>query len=295
MAGLKQDSKGNYRARKRLPDDVREEYGRLYGARYEAKFFAPKTLTRQDATRRYGEWLADVEGRIAAIRAQRKGEGIVLTAQQTRALAGEWYDWFIARYPVTNQQKWEDLRDQVQDALHEATGDDEWEQNNPDDLWSDDEQLRKTVRPLLADLGETAQFLGMKGVALDNDTRERFLDYLYEDLAAAFQRLIKISQGDYSLDKYRDRFPKFEGADTGETPIQLFERWAVESEPSVHTIESWRYVFRDMERGFKGRSAASIKPEEAQQWIRTRVTKERSAQTVRGTLLVPVMRYSDGP
>jgi hypothetical protein len=26
----------------RLPDDVREEYGRLYGARHEAKF-APKT------------------------------------------------------------------------------------------------------------------------------------------------------------------------------------------------------------------------------------------------------------
>lgn len=51
MAGLTQDSKGNYRVRKRLPDDVREEYGRLYGPRYEAKFFAPKILTRRDATR----------------------------------------------------------------------------------------------------------------------------------------------------------------------------------------------------------------------------------------------------
>jgi tripartite-type tricarboxylate transporter receptor subunit TctC len=30
MASLVQDTKGNYRARKRLPDDVREEYGRLY-------------------------------------------------------------------------------------------------------------------------------------------------------------------------------------------------------------------------------------------------------------------------
>jgi hypothetical protein len=29
MASLTQDSKGNYKARKRLPDDEREEYGRL--------------------------------------------------------------------------------------------------------------------------------------------------------------------------------------------------------------------------------------------------------------------------
>jgi hypothetical protein len=43
MAKLRRDENGNYLARKRLPDDVREEYGRLYGARYEAKFSAPKT------------------------------------------------------------------------------------------------------------------------------------------------------------------------------------------------------------------------------------------------------------
>ena len=54
----------------------------------------------------------------------------------------------------------------------------------------------------------------MKGMALDNETRDRFLDFLYEDLAPAFQRLLKISQGDYSPDRYRERFPKFEGADT---------------------------------------------------------------------------------
>jgi hypothetical protein len=32
MVKLSQDDKGNYIARKRLPDDVREEYQRLYGA-----------------------------------------------------------------------------------------------------------------------------------------------------------------------------------------------------------------------------------------------------------------------
>jgi hypothetical protein len=40
MVSLRQDSNGNFIARKRLPEDVREEYGRRYGARHEAKFSA---------------------------------------------------------------------------------------------------------------------------------------------------------------------------------------------------------------------------------------------------------------
>ena len=55
----------DYLARKRLPDDVREEYGRLYGARYDAKFSAPRTTKSHEAQQRYAVWLAEVEGRIA--------------------------------------------------------------------------------------------------------------------------------------------------------------------------------------------------------------------------------------
>jgi hypothetical protein len=86
MASLTQDSKGNYKARKRLPDDVREEYGRLYGARFEAKFSAPKGTSKQDATRQYGEWLAEVEGRIANILAQHRGEGVALLLAPNRVV-----------------------------------------------------------------------------------------------------------------------------------------------------------------------------------------------------------------
>ena len=44
MVKLRQDSTGKYLARKRLPDDVREEYGRRYKAHFEAKFSAPSGL-----------------------------------------------------------------------------------------------------------------------------------------------------------------------------------------------------------------------------------------------------------
>lgn len=125
----------------------------------------------------------------------------------------------------------------------------------------------------------------MKGIALDNEARGRFLDFLYEDLAAAFHRLIKISQGDYSPDKYRERFPKFEGADTGETPWQLFEKWVAEREPRASSVESWRYVFREMKDYFNGRSAASITADEAQQWINSLKNPKRSSRTVKRTWL----------
>ncbi|HEV3160401.1 MAG TPA: hypothetical protein VGZ89_10505 [Xanthobacteraceae bacterium] len=283
MVRLRQDSKGNYSARKRLPDDVREEYGRRYGPRFEAKFSVPASAGAHAAKQKFREWDAEIEGRIAAIRAERNGEGIALTPQQARALAGEWYLWFTARHPVSDVQKWEALRDQVHQALREAVGEAEWERSDPDDLWQEDEELRKDVRPVLADVGETAQFLAIKGLALNSEARGCFLDWLYDDLSSALRRLIRIAQGNYRDDKYAERFPKFEGTDTGETPQQLFDTWVSEKKPARGTVESWQYVFAATTAHYRGRSAASISPDEAQEWIKGLVSPQRSAGTVANT------------
>jgi integrase len=284
MVSLSQDSKGNYRARKRLPDDVRDDYGRLYGPRLEAKFFAPASTKRHEAERQFDEWKLETNGRIAAIRAQRNGDGTALTRQQARALAGEWYDWFLARHS-SSERNWDEARDKVQDAMREVVGGRRWEQNHPDELWEQDEELRAAVRPVLADVGETAQFLATKALVLTNDAREQFLDHLYKDLAEALRRIVRLSEGDYSPDKYRERFPKLERGDTGETPTHLFARWVTERQPSANSIESWRYVFREMEKHFHNRSAASITIEEAQNWVRSLVKNPPSAQTVRRTYI----------
>jgi hypothetical protein len=68
MVGLGQDERGNYTARKRLPNDVSEEYGRLYGPRVEAKFFRKAGTKPEIARREFNEWLVEVEGQIANIR-----------------------------------------------------------------------------------------------------------------------------------------------------------------------------------------------------------------------------------
>ncbi len=123
-------------------------------------------------------------------------------------------------------------------------------------------------------------------MALTNEARNRFLDFLYEDLVAALRRLLRLSEGDYSADKYRERFPKeAQETDSGITPWQLFEQWVAERTPAPGTIESWRYPFRGLDKHFADRTADSITPEETTAWIRGLITAERSAATVKKTWL----------
>jgi integrase len=286
MVSLTRDSNGNYRARKRIPAQVKAEHGRLYDVTAEEKFYRKAEVKDVVAKREFNEWLAEIETRIANIRAQQNDEGISLTRLQARALAGQWYDWFVGRHPfIDDIEKWEHVRDDIHEVMRQEVGDKCWEKNDPDNLWREDESLRKTMRPLLSDAGETAQFLAVKRLALDNETHALFLDFLYEDLAAALLRFEKIADGYFGPDKYRERFPKFEGVDTGDSPLHLFDRWVAERKPSEGTIESWQYVFREMEEKFKGRSAGSVTADEARAWIKGMVSPDRSAGTVSKTWL----------
>src|SRR5437868_948249 len=98
MAALHRSKSGGYQARKGLPKDVRGEYQRLYGPAWEAQFTAPPGTSQAKAKAAFNEWLAEVESRIAAIRASANGEGASLSTRQARALAGEWYRWFVGRH-----------------------------------------------------------------------------------------------------------------------------------------------------------------------------------------------------
>jgi hypothetical protein len=135
-------------------------------------------------------------------------------------LAGEWYDWFLARHSSTDKD-WEQVLEQLQDAMRAAVGRKRWEENHPNELWEQEEELRETLRPLLADTGETSQFLATKTIALNNQSRALFLDFLYKDLAAALKLLIRHSEGDFSRDTYGEKFPKLEDANCGNTPVLI--------------------------------------------------------------------------
>ena len=98
MAGLNRLKNGQFFARKVIPADVREAYARLYGVRWEAQLRLPANTSKHEAKARHGEWLAEIENRIAALRAAATGQGQPLTKLNAIALAGRWYTWFIGQH-----------------------------------------------------------------------------------------------------------------------------------------------------------------------------------------------------
>jgi hypothetical protein len=211
MVSLRQDSKGNYIARKRLPDDVRQEYGRLYRARFEAKFSARASLGKQIAQQKFHQWATEVEQRIEAIRKAQRGEGIELDREQAAALAGEWYLWFVAKYEKedADPEAYEGALWDIIEAMRVFAPEEVREQPLKDMRWARDPEVRHGVRAIVADLGHTAQFLATRGVALTNKAHVLFLDRVLDNYLPALSRLEHRAKGDYTPDELPKSFPPF--------------------------------------------------------------------------------------
>src|SRR5262249_45837983 len=158
MAKLKRLKSGAFSARKVIPKDVRDEYHARFGGGWEERFYAEPGTSLGDAKRRENEWLAQIEARIEAIRAAAGGRGQSLTHREALALAGEWYLWFVGRYEDDpgDPEGWEELLDNMQCALLECAPD--WFRKNesldPDWKWTQNDDVRVHMRPLIADKAE---------------------------------------------------------------------------------------------------------------------------------------------
>src|SRR5262249_47389627 len=152
-----------------IPNDVRAEYLRLYGVSREATLTLPAGISAHEAKIRTSEFLAEVETRIATIRAAQTGEGQSLTQRQAFALAGEWYVWYVGRHEEGPgaPAKWNDLFVALVDRLEDHAPDEVLEHGWRDlDRWTRLPQVLEGIRPQIADEAKTAQFLASKGIVL---------------------------------------------------------------------------------------------------------------------------------
>ncbi len=280
---------GGFTARKRIPADVRDVF--RDGKPQREAWFNSGPVPIGLARAKHREWLNEIEGRIANLRAARKGEGQTLTPMQARALSGEWYRWYIARHHARPQsaEHWEFFRDQINEALTDALGHlrnpRDPERREIDDVWQLSE-ARAEIRPMLADWCETTQFLAAQRVALDNASRDLFLDALYEDFGVALKLLIRQAHGDYTPDTWPLRFPSLQLQQrhpvADQSPWKLFEAWTTARKPAAATIGRWRAVFIDLEAKFAGPNYEEpLNEDTAQAWAREKVTAERTAATVK--------------
>lgn len=140
--------------------------------RWEAQLHIPEGTPVPFAKTQHGEWLAEIETRIAALRAQKNGEGRPLTRLNAIALAGRWYVWFVKQYEANpgpakywrefgDHLVWNVIYPEAPDSYHEAPkADPEWE-------WAKEPDVRETVKPQVAELARVATFLTNEGMVLN--------------------------------------------------------------------------------------------------------------------------------
>src|SRR5450759_4021058 len=136
MSALTRNKAGGYTARKSIPKDVRADYQLLFGPGWEAKVTLPADLPLPEAKAKFAEWLAEIETRIETIRARQRGEAQALTRKQARALAGEWYQQFIARHEESpgGPERWSMAFDVLVEELRDLDPEGMWAQGQSVDL-----------------------------------------------------------------------------------------------------------------------------------------------------------------
>ena len=289
MVALNRTADGRWFARKGIPQDIREEYARLFGAKREAQLKLPADTPKHEAKARLGEWEAEVETRIATLRARRNGEGQPLTRLNAIALAGRWYKWFVAQHEDDPgpAKRWREMSDYlVWDVIRPEAPEsyEEDPRNDPQWDWIKAPEVRDAVRPQVAELARVATFLASEGLALNTFAYALFVDAVSDNLLQVLLLLERRANGDYSRDDTPDTFPPLTDGPvraSGVSCWELFAAFVSATKPAPTTVSRWRAVFLEMQREFAEVGADGITEDAARKWVHGLITEKRAAITVR--------------
>jgi hypothetical protein len=135
---------------------------------------------------------------IKALRAKQRGEGHDLTQREARALAGEWYKWFVDQHEDNpgRPRDWEGVCWAFEHDVEEGARDPETGEIGELDMEDPEvrEYARKKVYPHFAD--EAAQFLASRGEVLTPAAMTMFLNELISEYHRAITLLQRADSGD---------------------------------------------------------------------------------------------------
>jgi len=280
MPSLSRAKNGDWFARKVIPADVRDGYQRAFGVRQEERFRRPSTLTANQAKAEFAEWVAEVERRIASLRASVAGSVQKLSTREMHVLTGRWYDWFVQQHEQSSSvQDWDFRYDQLEDVLEKFGG----LSSSEDEETSSRHQA--LIRAKVLELSQLPTFLAQEGTRLDEETQDNLLDNLRLDLVAALALLRRRAGGNFAPDQHRDRFRHLASNTSsvrlsGLNAWQAFEAWVAERKPAAATVNRWRVVFKDLNDFLDGRDIALMTDDEAVQWKDKLTGKGASGRTI---------------
>ena len=288
MSGLKRSPSGAYGARKVIPKDVRVAYASRFGLAWEEKFYLSSAVSEHEAKARFGEWLAEIETRVAQLRARNAASPLPLTRREAHGLAGRWYVWFIEKHEqdICTPGHWKNLGDTlIWDVIRpqapidyemRPTGDRHWD-------WKARPDVRNAIRPAIAAEAKTANFLAEQAISLTPNALDLFNDAVGDNLMAAFSRLESIARGNYAADENVAAFPEYlelvSPRSAGRLKvIDLFKAWADAVKPANSTVDRWSVVFNAADKHFL--DAHDIDFVSAKAWMNGLADEGRSAKTV---------------
>jgi integrase len=308
MATLSRSKNGDFISRKGIPKDVREAYTRLYRSSakaplrvtksggvptapkvWEELFKLPASTSPSAAKVAWAEWCAEIDTRVATLRAAAKGEGQPLTLINAQALAGKWYSWFLGKHENDTRlaSHWAELSDYLVWDVIGREAPDEYKADTDADPhweWAKAPEVRDTVRPVIAELACVASFLSSAGISLDASAYKLFTNAVSDLLFGAFCVLERRAKGDFSTDETPKRFPAFDDGAAkraeGLSCWALFEAWVMATKRADSTVRRWRGVFLEMEAKFPRTSAGALTARDAKGWIESLITPRRTAFTV---------------
>lgn len=279
VVSLTRKKSGRWYARKVIPADVRERYGKR-----EEKQTWPPALTEGQAKAELAAWLAPIEDRIAALRAHQTMATVTLTRRQSVKLAGEWY-----RSKV----------DAEEPRFTEMPGVWDWDADVLAILPEEGAEglaEGKPLRPLPFIVAERDELVLARGLRLERGSAEQLLQdmlRLYLEFLQLMQRRVA---GDFGPDPVLAVLP----ADDAPPPApkravavsitKLFEDYAATGTLQPHTVSKWRSAVQSFVEHLGHDDAQAVTRLDVSGWLQSLVSKGLSVKTVRGTYRAAIAR-----
>lgn len=279
VVSLARKKSGKWYARKAIPADVRETYGKR-----EEKQSWPATLTEGQAKAELAAWLAPIEDRIAALRAHLTFTTVTLTRRQSLKLAGEWY-----RAKVEAEES----------RFTEAPGVWDWDADVIAILPEDDPEgvtEGQPLRPLPFIVEERDRLVVALGLRLDARSAEQLLQdmlRLYLDFLQLMQRRVA---GDFGPDPVLAVLPTYDAPPpqakraVAVSITKLFDDYAATGALQAHTVRKWRSAVQSFVEHLGHDDAQAVTRADVSAWLQSLVSKGLSVKTVRGTYRAAVAR-----
>jgi integrase len=269
---------GLWAARKAIPADVREAYGKR-----EEKRTWSATLSEGQAKSAVAAWLAPIEARIASLRADPTSRPVYLTKRECRRIAGDWYQSKVLAEESAYTDRllpfdWDEcLGDVFPDGDNAFPG----------------QRLRSV--PGIED--DCEELLRERGLRVDADSRERLLQEMLW-LWVSFVRLMRRRiAGDFGHDPVIDTLPPSEpipATSSSAVPALsisgLFEDYAATGAASAHTVAKWRVAVTSFVDHAGHDDATVVTRAEVSAWLQSLVARGLAVKTVTGTYRAALAR-----